>query len=178
MASQDENSREIYQYYIKVDTPHTSQNSVTNISNILRYSSVEEAKPMPKQQQMLLDQQQSESQHTRTILSPPVHIPPSELSADERELSQQDDTTFGDDEASSIPGSNSKIQNRRLSEYTFRHKVWTIHSFIRPFLLFDIFQHHRRFTVILNISHNRMLFEHPQIDRHLRDLVIRILCIM
>lgn len=123
MASQDENSREIYQYYIKVDTPHTSQNSVTNISNILRYSSVEEAKPMPKQQQMLLsvDQQQqsSESQHTRTILSTPVHIPPLEmLPAEERELSQQDDT-FGDDRASPIPDqrSNSKIQNRRSSEY-------------------------------------------------------------
>ncbi len=123
MASQDENSREIYQYYIKVDPPHTSQNSVTNISNILRYSSVEEAKPMPKQQQMLLsvDQQQqsSESQHTRTILSPPVHVPTLELlPADERELSQQDES-FGDDRASPAPDqrSNSKIQNRRSSDY-------------------------------------------------------------
>lgn len=128
MASgrQDDNSREIYQYYIKVDPPHTSQNSVTNISNILRYSSVEEAKQMPKQQQMLLsvDQQQqsSESQHTRTILSPPVQLPPLELlPADEREVSQHDET-FGDDRASPIPPeqhqrSNSKVQNRRSSDY-------------------------------------------------------------
>lgn len=126
MASQqDDNSREIYQYYIKVDPPHTSQNSVTNISNILRYSSVEEAKQMPKQQQMLLsvDQQQqsSESQHTRTILSPPVHVPALELlPVDEREISQQDDT-FEEDRASPIPEqhhrSNSKIQNRRSSDY-------------------------------------------------------------
>ncbi|XP_037045585.1 forkhead box protein K1-like [Bradysia coprophila] len=123
MASQDENSREIYQYYIKVDPPHTSQNSVSNISNILRYSSVEEAKPMPKQQQMLLsvDQQQqsSESQHTRTILSPPVHIPPLELlPADEREISQHDDT-FGEERASPTPDqrSNPRIQSRRSSDY-------------------------------------------------------------
>lgn len=124
MASQDDNSREFYQYYIKVDTPHTSQNSVTNISNILRYSSAEEAKQMPKQQQMLLsvgDQQQqsSESQHTRTILSPPVHVPAMELlPIDERELSQHDDT-FGDDRGSPIPEqrSISKIQNRRSSDY-------------------------------------------------------------
>lgn len=121
----DDNSREIYQYYIKVDAPHTSQNSVTNISNILRYSSVEEAKQMPKQQQMLLsvDQQQqsSESQHTRTILSSPVHIPPLELlPADDREASQHEDT-FGEERASPIPEqhqrSNSKIQNRRSSDY-------------------------------------------------------------
>lgn len=127
MASQqDDNSREIYQYYIKVDAPHTSQNSVTNISNILRYSSVEEAKQIPKQQQMLLsvDQQQqsSESQHNRTILSPPVHVPALELlPSEEREISQQEET-FEEDRASpTIPEqrqrSNAKILNRRSSDY-------------------------------------------------------------
>lgn len=123
----DDSSREIYQYYIKVDAPHTSQNSVTNISNILRYSGVDEAKQMPKQQQMLLsvDQQQqqqqqsSEQQHTRTILSP--HIPPLELlPADERDSSHHEDT-FDEDRASPIPEhhqrTNSKIQNRRSSDY-------------------------------------------------------------
>lgn len=126
MASQDEsNSREVYQYYIKVDTPHTSENSVNNISNILRYSSAEEAKQMPKQQQSLLsvDQQQqsSESQHTRTILSPPVHVTPLDsLPVDEREISSNEDKR-GDDRASPIPEqdqrSDSKIQNRRSSDY-------------------------------------------------------------
>lgn len=76
---------------------------------------------MPKQQQMLLsvDQQQqsSESQHTRTILSPPVHIPALELlPADERELSQHDDDEFGDERASPIPDQQrSRIQSRRRS---------------------------------------------------------------
>ncbi|KAJ6641929.1 Forkhead box protein K1 [Pseudolycoriella hygida] len=125
MASQDDNSR-VYQYYIKVEPSDSSENSVANISNILRYSNAEEAKQMPKQQQMLLsvDQQQhsSESQHTRTIQSSPVNVPPLDLPGDEREISQHEDS-YGDDndDASPTPDqhqrSNSNILNRRSSDY-------------------------------------------------------------
>lgn len=129
MASKDEHSREIYQYYIKVDdTPHTSQNSVTNISNILRYSSGEEAKQTPKQQVLLSanDQQQqsAEPQHTRTILSSstPVQAQSVELlPVNERENAQHNDEAV-EENASTMPEqqqqrSISKVQNRRASDY-------------------------------------------------------------